>query len=70
MTVFLSPGGEYGNILSENYSDPLVINFLSLIVEEYPSLKDTADFISSGSYKKQTDEYREFGEKLPVLDCS
>lgn len=70
MSVFISPGPEYGVILDENYLAPSVIVFLEMVVSKYPSIDGSVDLIKSGSNFRQTTEYRKAGELHPVLSCS
>ena len=70
MTVHLSPGSEYGYLLSENYLDMNVVSFLKEIVKKYPSLAGTTELILSGTNIKRINAYKVSGENLPVLKCS
>ncbi len=70
MTVFISPGPEYGTILDDNYLNPLVVMFLDDLAVRYPSLEKTIDLIRNGINSRRINAYRKTGESYPILNCS
>ena len=69
-TTYLSPGPQYGYIIDENYQDENLKVLLELFATKQPMLKATIELIESGSNIKRYNELSEFGEDLPVLECT
>lgn len=70
LTVYLSPGPEYGYIIDANFQNKEVLKQLDLFSQHLPDLADTIDLISSGSNSKRYKELINFGEHLPIIKCS
>jgi len=69
MTVYVSPGSEYGVVLDENYLDKNVVSFLGRVVSKYPSLSEVVELTSSGININRINAYRKSGEVYPVIQC-